>query len=42
MDAIKLLHTCHSAPKLGEPAPSPEAVRTLLEFVGHWTGAVPA
>ena len=31
MDALQLLHTRYSALKLGEPAPSPEAVRAMLE-----------
>jgi len=35
MDAIKLLHTRHSASKPGDPAPSPESVRALLESAAH-------
>ena len=35
MDAIELLHTRYSASKLGEPAPSPEAVHALLESAAH-------
>jgi nitroreductase len=31
MDAIELLHTRYSALKLGEPAPSADAVRAMLE-----------
>jgi hypothetical protein len=31
MDAITLLHTRYSVSKLGESAPSPEAVRGLLD-----------
>jgi nitroreductase len=31
MDAMQLLHTRYSALRLGEPAPSPEAVRAMLE-----------
>ena len=31
MDAMHLLHTRYSALKLDEPAPSPEAVRAMLE-----------
>jgi nitroreductase len=31
MDAIQLLHTRYSASKLGEPAPSAEAVRAMLD-----------
>jgi hypothetical protein len=31
MDAMELLRTRCSALKLGEPAPSPEAVRAMLE-----------
>jgi nitroreductase len=31
MDAMQLLHTRYSALKLGEPAPSAEAVRAMLE-----------
>jgi nitroreductase len=31
MDAMQLLQTRYSALKLGEPAPSPEAVRAMLE-----------
>jgi nitroreductase len=35
MDAIHLLHTRYSALKLGEPAPSTEAVRTMLQSAAH-------
>ena len=35
MDAIHLLHTRYSALKLGEPAPSAEAVHAMLESVAH-------
>src|SRR5258706_16178764 len=35
MDAITLLHTRYSASKLGDPAPSPESVRALLESAAH-------
>ena len=35
MDAIHLLHTRYSALKLGEPAPSTEAVHAMLESTGH-------
>ncbi len=31
MDALELLHTRYSALKLGEPAPSAQAVRAMLE-----------
>ena len=31
MDAMELLHTRYSALKLGEPAPSAQAVRAMLE-----------
>src|SRR3954465_8991225 len=31
MDAMQLLHTRYSALRLGEPAPSPEAVRAILD-----------
>jgi hypothetical protein len=35
MDATKLLHRPYSASTLGEPAPSPGAVRALLESAAH-------
>lgn len=35
MDAMQLLHTRYSALRLGEPAPSAEAVRAMLESAAH-------
>jgi len=35
MDAMQLLHTRYSALKLGEPAPSADAVRAMLESAAH-------
>ena len=35
MDAMQLLHTRYSALKLGEPAPSAEAVLAMLESAAH-------
>src|SRR6476469_3301662 len=35
MDAMQLLHTRYSALRLGEPAPSVEAVRAMLESAAH-------
>src|SRR2546423_15618312 len=35
MDAMQLLHTRYSALKLGEPAPSAEALRAILESAAH-------
>ncbi|MDB5922966.1 MAG: nitroreductase [Betaproteobacteria bacterium] len=35
MDAMQLLHTRYSALKLGEPAPSAQALRAILESAAH-------
>ncbi|MGZ5170955.1 MAG: nitroreductase family protein [Burkholderiales bacterium] len=35
MDAMQLLHTRYSALKLGEPAPSAQALRAIIESAAH-------
>ncbi len=41
MDAMQLLHTRYSALKLGEPAPSAQAVRAMLESAARVPGSRP-
>ena len=41
MDAMELLHTRYSALKLGEPAPSAQAVRAMLVHVGSPSRSAP-